>query len=68
MKKIKIVVIISGIITLLFGLTSKGKTEFQKYLGKSVKINSTKYLLASVCGGDIGGGGPGPTTSTSKRG
>jgi hypothetical protein len=68
MKKIKIVVIISGIIALLFGLTSKGKTDFQKYLGKSVKINSTKYLLAAVCGGDIGGGGPGPTTSTSKRG
>jgi hypothetical protein len=68
MKKMKIVVIISGIITLLFGLTSKGKTDFQKYLGKTVKINSTKYLLAAICGGDIGGGGPGPTTSTSKRG
>jgi hypothetical protein len=51
MKKIKIVVIISGIITLLFGLTSKGKTDFQKYLGKTVKINSTKYLLAAICGG-----------------
>ena len=51
MKKIKIVGIISGIITLLFGLTSKGKTEFQKYLGKSVKINSTKYLLAAICDG-----------------
>jgi hypothetical protein len=63
MKKIKMVVIISGIITLLFGLTSKGKTDFQKYLGKSVKINSTKYLLASVCDP-----GPKPTSSTSKRG
>jgi len=33
------VVIISGIITLLFGLTSKGKTEFQKYLGKTVVMS-----------------------------
>jgi len=59
------VVIISGIITLLFGLTSKGKTEFQKYLGKTVKINSTKYLLAAVCSP---GPGPKPDSSTSKRG
>jgi len=66
MKKIKIVAIISGIITLLFGLTSKGKTDFQKYLGKSVKINSTKYLLAAICDGD--GGAPNSTSSTSKRG
>jgi hypothetical protein len=59
MKKMKRVVIISGIITLIFGLTSNGKTDFQKYLGKSVKINSTKYLLASICP-------PAPTTSTKK--
>jgi len=66
MKKMKRVVIISGIITLIFGLTSNGKTDFQKYLGKTVKINSTKYLLASICGGD--GGAPNSTSSTSKRG
>lgn len=61
MKNTKIVVVLAGIVTLLFGFAAKNncKSDFQAHLGKTFKIHTAQYIVASVCG---------TAPSTSKKG
>lgn len=61
MKNTKIFVVLSGVAALLLGFAAKNRTDFQTHLGKAVKVHSTRYIVASVCGDQKG-----PVTPTKE--
>ena len=52
MKNTKVFIILTGITALLFGFATKNQSALQLRLGKYIKVDTQKYLMASECGGE----------------
>lgn len=49
MKNNKVIIMLAGIVGLVLGNFCAGKTDFQKKLSKSIKVDTSKYMANIDC-------------------